>query len=263
MTDSIRHRGPDGEGFCPRSIDSRHTIGLAHRRLAIIDLADAATSRCANEDGRRALIFNGEIYNFIELRRELEAPGPPLPHPVGHRGSAQRLCRVGPGLRRAAARHVRLRAMGPAAPASHAGARPFRQEAALHLSRARRKAAVRLARSRRCSPSAALRPRSTAPRIARLSRLSLRARRPTRCSPACASSCPAATRCGRTGELHRDAFLPPPYGDAPTEAGPPIADPVADFRDNARRGGAHPHGERRAVRRLSLGRDRQLERSSP
>jgi len=70
MTDCVAHRGPDGEGhyaFGP--------VGLGHRRLAIIDLSDAAHEPMANEDGSVVLIFNGEIYNFQQLRIELESLG--------------------------------------------------------------------------------------------------------------------------------------------------------------------------------------------
>ncbi|HMI99783.1 MAG TPA: asparagine synthase (glutamine-hydrolyzing) [Gaiellaceae bacterium] len=70
MTDVVAHRGPDGEGHY---IDG--AAGLGHRRLAIIDLSDAAIQPLPNENGDLHLIFNGEIYNFAELRAELEAKG--------------------------------------------------------------------------------------------------------------------------------------------------------------------------------------------
>jgi asparagine synthase (glutamine-hydrolysing) len=75
MTDRIRHRGPDGEGFfIQSSADGRHTIGLGHRRLAIIDLA-TGDQPITHQSGGVTLVFNGEIYNFLELRRELEGKG--------------------------------------------------------------------------------------------------------------------------------------------------------------------------------------------
>jgi asparagine synthase (glutamine-hydrolysing) len=70
MTDAIAHRGPDGEGHF---VDGG--LGLGHRRLSIIDLTDAAAQPLRNESGDVVLIYNGEIYNFAELRRELEAKG--------------------------------------------------------------------------------------------------------------------------------------------------------------------------------------------
>ena len=69
MAEVIRHRGPDGGG---RYVDRE--IGLGHRRLSIIDLGGGAQP-ISNEDGRLRVVFNGEIYNFIELRAELESCG--------------------------------------------------------------------------------------------------------------------------------------------------------------------------------------------
>lgn len=70
MTDSIAHRGPDGEGFY---IDS--FIGLGHRRLAIIDLSSAGHQPMTTIDGGYVLTYNGEIYNYRELRAELQSLG--------------------------------------------------------------------------------------------------------------------------------------------------------------------------------------------
>jgi asparagine synthase (glutamine-hydrolysing) len=70
MTDAIAHRGPDGEGSY---FDGN--IGLGHRRLAIIDLTSAGHQPMVTPDGRYALTYNGEIYNFLQLRSELEALG--------------------------------------------------------------------------------------------------------------------------------------------------------------------------------------------
>jgi asparagine synthase (glutamine-hydrolysing) len=72
MRDRMIHRGPDGAGlwYSPDGL-----CGLGHRRLSIIDLSEAATQPMLNRDGTVALIFNGEIYNHAELRRELEALG--------------------------------------------------------------------------------------------------------------------------------------------------------------------------------------------
>ena len=70
MTDSIAHRGPDGEGHW-----IEQNVGIGHRRLAVIDLSAAGNQPMISVDHRFILSYNGEIYNFQELRRELEAKG--------------------------------------------------------------------------------------------------------------------------------------------------------------------------------------------
>ena len=71
MTDTLWHRGPDGEGFY---LSPNKKIGLGHRRLAIIDLK-TGDQPISNEDKTIWIVFNGEIYNFLELRKELEKKG--------------------------------------------------------------------------------------------------------------------------------------------------------------------------------------------
>ena len=70
MTDAIKHRGPDGEGQW-----INENVGIGHRRLAIIDLSDAALQPMQSNDERYVLSYNGEIYNFKEIRKELEDLG--------------------------------------------------------------------------------------------------------------------------------------------------------------------------------------------
>jgi asparagine synthase (glutamine-hydrolysing) len=70
MTDAIAHRGPDGEG---QWIEGN--VGLGHRRLAIIDLSSAGHQPMITGDHRYVLSYNGEIYNYREIRSELEALG--------------------------------------------------------------------------------------------------------------------------------------------------------------------------------------------
>ena len=70
MTEVIKHRGPDGEGHW---IDEN--VGFGHRRLSIIDLSQAGHQPMISTDHRYVLTYNGEIYNFRELRIELEAKG--------------------------------------------------------------------------------------------------------------------------------------------------------------------------------------------
>jgi len=70
MTNAIAHRGPDSEGQW-----IEENVGLGHRRLAIIDLSPAGHQPMITPDNRYVLSYNGEIYNFRELRTELEASG--------------------------------------------------------------------------------------------------------------------------------------------------------------------------------------------
>ena len=70
MTDAIKHRGPDGEGHWIED-----NVAIGHRRLSIIDLSAAGHQPMISSDHRYILSYNGEIYNFRELRIELEAKG--------------------------------------------------------------------------------------------------------------------------------------------------------------------------------------------
>ena len=72
MRDAMIHRGPDG-GLTWTSPDGR--VGLAHRRLSIIDLSATAAQPLCNEDGTVWVTYNGEIWNHRELRAELECCG--------------------------------------------------------------------------------------------------------------------------------------------------------------------------------------------
>jgi asparagine synthase (glutamine-hydrolysing) len=72
MSDSLAHRGPDDSGIF---WDEKKGIGLAHRRLSIIDLSSAGHQPMISEDGKTVLVYNGELYNFQELKAELETLG--------------------------------------------------------------------------------------------------------------------------------------------------------------------------------------------
>ncbi len=90
-TRQLQHRGPDSSNLClwtpgdsfktinldcePLPSQGAYAVGLGHSRLSIIDLTDAANQPMLSSDGRYALAYNGEVYNYIEVRRELEAAG--------------------------------------------------------------------------------------------------------------------------------------------------------------------------------------------
>lgn len=75
MAERIAHRGPDDSGVW---VDEAAGIALAHRRLSILDLSPAGHQPMVSLSGRYVIVFNGEIYNHLELRRELERA---IPHP--------------------------------------------------------------------------------------------------------------------------------------------------------------------------------------
>src|SRR5262245_36600715 len=93
MNDLQAHRGPDGEGFAfawKEAVSFQHAVvrctarwqsastarvGLGHRRLAIIDLSDRGLQPMSSADGSTWIVFNGEIYNFQELRSLLQTRG--------------------------------------------------------------------------------------------------------------------------------------------------------------------------------------------
>lgn len=70
MTDVVEHRGPDSEGYWTDSF-----IGFGHRRLSILDLSPAGHQPMKSDDGRYVIAYNGEVYNFLDLRAELETAG--------------------------------------------------------------------------------------------------------------------------------------------------------------------------------------------
>lgn len=70
MSDAIAHRGPDGDGYF-----TENSIALAHRRLAILDTSPKGAQPMTSKDGKWVVIFNGCIYNFLQLKQELRAIG--------------------------------------------------------------------------------------------------------------------------------------------------------------------------------------------
>src|SRR5215469_10019298 len=74
MTSALEHRGPDDAGYYTATTEDGYRVGLGNRRLSILDLA-GGHQPIGNEDGQVQVVFNGEIYNFRELRRSLEGAG--------------------------------------------------------------------------------------------------------------------------------------------------------------------------------------------
>src|SRR5262245_10235537 len=72
MVDTLRHRGPDDAGAW---VDENARLALGHRRLAIVDLSAQGHQPMQSACGRFVIVFNGEIYNFVTLRRDLEQLG--------------------------------------------------------------------------------------------------------------------------------------------------------------------------------------------
>ncbi len=71
MTDALRHRGPDGEGFWK---NEKNTAGFGHRRLSIIDLTETGAQPMHYLD-RYTIVYNGEIYNYLEIKKDLQKAG--------------------------------------------------------------------------------------------------------------------------------------------------------------------------------------------
>jgi len=72
MNDTMIHRGPDDEGVY---VNDSGRVGLGHRRLSIIDLSSAGHQPMSNEDDTIWLVFNGEIYNYLDIKKDLEVKG--------------------------------------------------------------------------------------------------------------------------------------------------------------------------------------------
>ena len=72
MCSAIAHRGPDAQGT---KFDLTHGVALGHRRLSIVELSPAGAQPMASASGRYLMVFNGEVFNFEEIRRELEGQG--------------------------------------------------------------------------------------------------------------------------------------------------------------------------------------------
>ncbi len=72
LVGAVTHRGPDGQGIW---IDNKHQVALGHRRLSILDLSEKGKQPMSYGDGRHWITYNGEIYNFLEIKKELLKKG--------------------------------------------------------------------------------------------------------------------------------------------------------------------------------------------
>ena len=199
MTESLRHRGPDSAGFWEGP-----GISLGARRLAIIDVA-TGEQPVFNEDKTVAVVFNGEIYNYVELRDAARARRPPLLHrPFRHRGHRPSLRGPRARLPGRAQRHVCDRAVGRAPPPAGARPRPARHQAALSRARAGRSGLrLRAQGAARSIPRSRARPTLAPSTITCRSRTCRRRSAPfaisSSCAPASWRSAPAAVSSGGAG----------------------------------------------------------------
>ena len=90
MTDALAYRGPDAEGYWT---DARVGVAFGHRRLSVLDLSQAGSQPMRSDCGRFTVTFNGEIYNHLDIRGELEATGA-APNWRGHSDTETLLCAV-------------------------------------------------------------------------------------------------------------------------------------------------------------------------
>ena len=132
MSDAMVHRGPDASGTWVSAPDARGWGALlAHRRLAILDLSPAGAQPMVDPVTGHVIVFNGEIYNYRDLRRRLVAEGQTVPVHRRHRRHAARAWPARAGRGELAARHVRLRLLGPEAAPAPAGQGSLGHQAAL------------------------------------------------------------------------------------------------------------------------------------
>ena len=97
MADALRHRGPDDDGCWA---DPAGGVALSFRRLSIVDLSPHGHQPMESRSGRYVVVFNGEIYNFRALRRELEGRGPAVSAATPTRRSYSARSRSGGSSRR-------------------------------------------------------------------------------------------------------------------------------------------------------------------
>ena len=137
-TATLTHRGPDQQG-----VFSSRLCSLGATRLKILDLAAGDFQPITSSDGDTVIVFNGEIYNHLELRPELEKPSAiQVSYPLRYRDSAECLPGVGHCLFRSHARYVRGGSVAQVDQAARSSSRPHGHQATL-LGKVRRRPALR------------------------------------------------------------------------------------------------------------------------
>ena len=157
MRDVLAHRGPDGAGLW-----ADEHAALAHRRLSIVDLA-GGHQPLSNEDRRDLGHVQRRDLQPRRRSRRARSCGTSVPHAFRHRNHRPRLRAVGRRVRAAVPRHVRVRALGRAAPAAAAGPRPAGRQAAV-LGAGRRPRCSSRPRSRRFSKAGSIAAAAEQPR---------------------------------------------------------------------------------------------------
>ena len=156
ITEAMHRRGPDGSG-----VHAAGSIALGHRRLKIIDLSERGGQPMVDAELGLAAVFNGCIYNYRELRAELEGAGLPLLLPLRHRGAAQGVPPLGRGVRRAVPTACSRSPSPSATPACSPSAATGSGIKPLYLAETPEPASGSPARCPRCSRAATSTPRST------------------------------------------------------------------------------------------------------
>ena len=240
MTRTLRHRGPDDEGFLVREYEDGVAVGLGFRRLSIIDL-ESGNQPIGNEDGSVQVVFNGEIYNFAALRRGARGARPPvLDRTPTPRSSSHLYEELGASLRRAAERDVRLRALGRRRGGELLLARDRFGKKPLYYAAGRPVASLRL-RAQGAARAPELPARARPAALSRLPRARVRARRRSRSSRASEAARRARRCAGATAGRRSSATGISSFDRARSDgASPTTSTPRSCSRGFARGGAAAP-----------------------